>query len=59
MVRPGSYRPFPAEEMVEALKNVKAVAVLERASSPGAAASPIFEDLCTAMFDLDNPPQDG
>lgn len=57
VVRPRVYRPFPAEEMAAALKNAKAVAVLERAASPGAAASPIFEDLCTAMFDLEARPK--
>jgi pyruvate ferredoxin oxidoreductase alpha subunit len=57
VVRPRSFRPFPTAQVVEALKNVKAVAVMERTTSPGAVASPIFEDLAAAMFDLDVRPK--
>lgn len=57
VVRPRVYRPFPGEQMVELLKNVKAVAVVERATSPGAAASPIFEDLACAMWEMDSWPK--
>lgn len=52
VVRPRVYRPFPKAQMVDVLKKVKAVAVVERAASPGAPGSPLFSDLCTAMFDL-------
>jgi pyruvate ferredoxin oxidoreductase alpha subunit len=57
VVRPRVYRPFPAAQMVDALKNVKAVAVVEKASAPGAAGAPIFEDVCTAMYALDQRPK--
>ncbi len=57
VVRPRVYRPFPAAQMAEALKNVKAVAVVEKASAPGASGAPIFEDLCTAMYGLDQRPK--
>ncbi len=57
VVRPRVYRPFPAAQMAEALKKVKAVAVVEKASAPGASGAPIFEDLCTAMYDLDQRPK--
>ncbi|MGE5619412.1 MAG: transketolase C-terminal domain-containing protein [Sphingomonadaceae bacterium] len=52
VVRPRVYRPFPAQPIVDLLKKVKAVAVVERATAPGAPASPIFEDLAAAMYDL-------
>ncbi len=57
VVRPRVYRPFPADQLADALKNVKAVAVVEKASAPGATGAPIFEDLCAAMYDLDKRPK--
>jgi len=44
-----SYRPFPAEEIRNALKNVAKVAVLDRAVSLGASA-PIAADVRSAFF---------
>jgi len=46
------FRPFPAQELVAALKDVKAVAVLDRSISFGAieGAGPIFLELCAALF---------
>ncbi len=57
VVRPRIYRPFPAALMAEALKGVKAVAVVEKASAPGAAGAPIFSDLCTALYGSPNAPK--
>ena len=57
VVRPRVYRPFPAAEIIAALKGVKAVAVVEKAAAPGAAGAPIFSDLCTAMFSMDKRPK--
>lgn len=44
-----SYRPFPAEEIYQALKNIPAVAVLDRALSLGAHA-PLCADIKAAFF---------
>lgn len=44
-----SFRPFPAEEIAEALKGVKAVAVMDRAASYGAAAGPLFAEVAGAL----------
>lgn len=44
------FRPFPAEEIAEALKNVKAVAVLDKADSLNAAGGALFEDVVSGMF---------
>ncbi|MBM4431788.1 MAG: pyruvate ferredoxin oxidoreductase [Chloroflexi bacterium] len=46
------FRPFPAQELVEALQNVKAVAVLDRAISFGAmqGAGPVFLETCAALY---------
>lgn len=57
VVRPRVYRPFPGAQIAELLKNVKAVAVVEKATAPGAAAGPIFEDLATAMWEMDSRPK--
>lgn len=43
-----SYRPFPAEAVVDLLQGVGTVAVLDRAHSPGGAA-PLFAELAAAL----------
>lgn len=44
------FRPFPAEEIAEALSKVKAVAVLDKADSLNAAGGALFEDITSAMY---------
>ena len=44
------FRPFPAKEIAEALKNLKAVAVLDKADSLNAAGGALFEDITSGMF---------
>jgi len=44
------YRPFPAEEIAEALSHLKAVAVLDKADSLNAAGGALFEDITSAMY---------
>jgi len=52
LLKPRVIRPFPADELVGALKNVKAVAVLDRSISFGAmdGAGPLFLEVCAALF---------
>lgn len=57
LLRIRTYRPFPTAEVVAALKGKKAVAVLDRASSPGAPGAPIFSDVRTALYDVADRPQ--
>ena len=45
------FRPFPGEEIAEALKNVKAVAVLDRAESFSACGGPVGSEVKAAIFD--------
>lgn len=45
-----SFRPFPEREVAKALAGKRAVAVLERAFSFGATSSPLFADVCTALY---------
>jgi pyruvate ferredoxin oxidoreductase alpha subunit len=46
------FRPFPAAELAEALKGVKAVAVLDRSISFGSmqGSGPVFLELCAALY---------
>ena len=44
------YRPFPAEEIAEALSHLKAVAVLDKADSLNAAGGALYEDVVSAMY---------
>ena len=44
------FRPFPAKEIAEVLKNLKAVAVLDKADSLNAAGGALFEDITSGMF---------
>lgn len=44
------YRPFPAEEIAEALKDVKAVAIMDRAEGYTNHGGPLGADVMSAMF---------
>jgi pyruvate ferredoxin oxidoreductase alpha subunit len=45
------FRPFPAADLVAALRGVKAVAVLDRSESFGAEGGPLFAEVRSAMYD--------
>jgi len=51
-----SYRPFPSQEIYEALKNIPRVAVLDRALSLGASA-PLAAEVKAAFFAKKKKPQ--
>ncbi len=51
-----AFRPFPAEKLCEALGKVKAIGVMDRASSPGAQGAPLFHEVRSALYDLDKRP---
>ena len=44
------FRPFPAEEVAESLKNAKAIAVLDKADSLNGAGGALFEDVVSGMY---------
>jgi len=46
-----SFRPFPGAEIVEALKNVKAIAVIERMDNPTAQSNPLTVEIKAAFAD--------
>lgn len=44
------YRPFPAEELADALKNVKAVAIMDRAEGYTNHGGPLGADVMSALY---------
>ena len=44
------FRPFPVEEVAEALAHLKAVAVLDKADSLNGVGGALFEDVTSAMY---------
>lgn len=44
------FRPFPAEEIAEALQGLKAVAILDKADSLNSVGGALFEDVTSAMY---------
>ena len=51
LLKPRIFRPFPHEKIAEALKKMKAVAVFDRSSSPGAFGAPLFTEVRSALYD--------
>ncbi|MFH1144286.1 MAG: pyruvate:ferredoxin (flavodoxin) oxidoreductase [Candidatus Eisenbacteria bacterium] len=55
MVRVRLYRPFDAERFVQALPaTVRAISVLDRTKEPGAAGEPLYEDVLTALREMED-----
>lgn len=50
------FRPFPMEELAEALSGVKAVAVMDKCEGFSAAGGPLFAETRSALYDLSNRP---
>jgi pyruvate ferredoxin oxidoreductase alpha subunit len=49
LLKPRMFRPFPYEEVGEALKNAKAVCVMDRADSYGG-YGPLFMEIASAVY---------
>ena len=50
LVKVRSFRPFPAEEIVEALKNVKAFAVMDKDDSFNGHCGPMFAEVTAELY---------
>lgn len=50
LIKPRVYRPFPGEEIANALRKTKAVAILDKADGLNAVGGPLFTDTTSAMF---------
>jgi len=51
------FRPFPAEEIANALKDVPVVGVLDRMVSFGGWGGPVFNELRSAMYNMEKRPE--
>ncbi|PMQ01492.1 MAG: pyruvate ferredoxin oxidoreductase [Dictyoglomus sp. NZ13-RE01] len=50
------FRPFPLEDVVDALKNAKVVGVLDRSMVPGSFAGPLYHEITSGMYHLEKRP---
>ncbi len=50
LVKVRVFRPFPTEEIANALGNLKAVAIMDKADSLNGAGGALFEDVTSAMY---------
>jgi pyruvate ferredoxin oxidoreductase alpha subunit len=50
VLKPRLFRPFPREDIINALKNVKVIAVMDRCDSFGAFGGPLFSEVRSALF---------
>ena len=50
LIKPRVYRPFPVDEIAQALSRFKSIAVMDKADSFNAAGGPLFTDVTSAMF---------
>jgi pyruvate ferredoxin oxidoreductase alpha subunit len=57
LLKPRIFRPFPHEKIADVLKNMKAVAVLDRSSSPGAFGAPLFTEIRNSLYDYETRPK--
>ena len=57
ILRPRLFRPFPFKEIADALKNVKAIAVLDRADSMNGFGGPLFNEVRSALYELEKRPK--
>ena len=53
MLKIRMFRPFPAEEVVEALTGVSAIGIMDRSISFGAQAGPVFLEMRCAAYETD------
>ena len=51
------FRPFPMEEIAEALKHVKMVAVMDKSEGFSAAGGPVFAEVRSALYDCNPRPK--
>ena len=50
LVKPRMFRPFPYAELSESLKNVKALAVMDKADSVNGMCGPLYSDVVTGLY---------
>jgi len=56
LVKMRVYRPFPSSELIEALKGIPVVGVLDKSLSIGAPGGPLYEETKSALYHLPKKP---
>jgi pyruvate ferredoxin oxidoreductase alpha subunit len=56
VLRLRTFRPLPVEDLRNALKNIKAVAVMDKSMSPGGLGAAVFHEVRNALYDLKQHP---
>lgn len=56
LLKPRLFRPFPYEEIGNALKNLKAVCVLDRADAFGGSFGPLYLDIAATLYNYPQRP---
>ena len=57
LVKVHLFRPFVAEKLLAAIpKTANKIAVLDRTKEPGALGEPLYQDVCTAVYEAGNSP---
>ncbi len=51
------FRPFPEDEIKDALSGIKAIAVMDRADGQNGAGGPLFTEIRSALYNLKERPQ--
>ncbi len=50
LIKPRVFRPFPYDEITKVLKNVKAVAMLDKCDSTNGAGGPLYTEVTSALY---------
>ena len=56
VLRLRAYRPLPTQNIIDALENVKAIAVMDRSNSFGALGGPMFHEMRHVLYDSSTHP---
>ena len=56
VLRLRTFRPLPVEELQNALKNIKVVAIMDKSMSPGGLGAAVFHEVRNALYDLTQRP---
>jgi len=56
VLRLRTFRPLPVEELRNALRNVKAIAVMDKSMTPGGLGGAVFSEIRNALYDLKEHP---
>lgn len=51
------FRPFPAEEIKNALAHIKSIAIMDKSEGFSTAGGPLFHEVRSALYDMTNPPK--